>query len=77
LQLFKHPQHSEWFSTLSVVIFEVNILRNRNKHFGEEFFVFISLHFPQHIYWPTALPLLRLLPVLYLIPPINWASPQT
>jgi len=26
LQLFTNPQHSEWCSTLSVIIFEVNIV---------------------------------------------------
>jgi len=26
LQLFKHPENSEWFSIISVVIFEVNIV---------------------------------------------------
>jgi len=44
LQLFTHLQHSEWFSTLSIIIFEVNILPN--KHIGEEFCVFCIIAFP-------------------------------
>jgi len=31
LQLFTHPQHSEWFSTLSVIIFEVNIVAEQKQ----------------------------------------------
>jgi len=32
LQLFAHRETSEGFSIISVIIFEVNILLNRNKH---------------------------------------------
>jgi len=31
LQLFTHPQHSEWFSTLYVIIFEVNIVAEQKQ----------------------------------------------
>jgi len=31
LQLLTHPQHSEWFSTLSVIIFEVNIVAEQKQ----------------------------------------------
>ena len=31
LQLFTHPQHSEWFSTLSVIIFEVNSVAEQKQ----------------------------------------------
>ena len=69
-----HPQHSEWCSILSVIIFEVI---NRNKHIGEKFCVFCKFPFPSMPLLTPALPLLRLLPVFYLIPPIKWPSPQT
>jgi len=31
LQLFTYPQHSEWFSTLYVIIFEVNIVAEQKQ----------------------------------------------
>jgi len=31
LRLFTHPQHSQWFSTLSVIIFEVNIFAEKKQ----------------------------------------------
>ena len=31
LQLLTYPQHSEWFSTLSVIIFEVNIVTEQKQ----------------------------------------------
>jgi len=33
LQLFAHPEDSEWFSTIFVVIFEVNIVAEQNQAF--------------------------------------------
>jgi len=33
-----------------LLLLRSTLLLNRNKHVGEEFFVFISLHFPQHFY---------------------------
>jgi len=29
--IFKEPQHSEWFSTLSVIIFEINIVPEQKQ----------------------------------------------
>jgi len=31
MQLFTHPLHSEWFSALSVIIFEVNIVAEQKQ----------------------------------------------
>jgi len=46
------------------------LLLHRNKHIGEECFVFYKFEFQfKYFYWP--LPLLRLLPVFYVIPPMN------
>jgi len=47
LQLFTHPQHSECFSTLSVTIFEVNIVpeQKQTKRIGEDFFVYFKFAF--------------------------------
>jgi len=44
LQLFAHPEHSEYFSIISVIIFGVNIfLRNKNMDIiGNDFFGFIE-----------------------------------
>jgi len=33
LQLFRHPQNLEWFSTLSVIIFEVNIVAEKKQRY--------------------------------------------
>ena len=32
LKLCAHPENSEWFSVISVIIVEVKLLLNRNKH---------------------------------------------
>ena len=40
------------------------MLLNRNKHIGEEFFVFYKFAFPSILLLTPTLPLLRLLPVL-------------
>jgi len=50
------------------------LLLKRNNHIGEEFCVFCKFAFPSI---PSLTPALRLLPVFYLISPINLASPQT
>jgi len=59
LQLFGHPENSEWFSVISV-IFEVNIVDEQKKtEFVTIFFVFLSFHCPQLFYispCPTAAP---------------------
>ena len=49
--------------------------RNKQNVLVKTFLFILSLHFSQYFYWP--LPLVRLLLVFYLIPLINWASPQT
>jgi len=32
LQLFVHPENSEWYSIISVIILRSMLLMNRNKH---------------------------------------------
>jgi len=32
LQLFGHPENSEWFSVIFIIISEVNIVDNKNNH---------------------------------------------
>jgi len=54
-----------------LLLLRSTFLLNRNKHIGEEFFVFHKFAFPSALLLTPALPLLRLLPVFYLIPPIN------
>jgi len=41
LQLFTHPQHSEWFSTLSVIICEVNIVAEQKQTYWCRIFYFL------------------------------------
>jgi len=41
LQLFTHPQHSEWFSTLSVIIFEVKIVAEHKQTYWWIIFCFL------------------------------------
>ena len=79
LQLFTHaqPQHSVWFSTLSAIIFEVNMVAEQKQTYWWIIFVFYKFAFPSILLLTLALPLLRLLPVFYVISPINWASSQT
>jgi len=31
LQLFAHPENSEWIYSMSVIIFEVNLVSEKNK----------------------------------------------
>jgi len=47
------------------------MLLNRNKYIGEESFVFYKFAFPSILLQTPALPLLRLLPVFYVISPIK------
>jgi len=54
-----------------LVFLRSTLLLNKNKRIGEEFFVFYKLAFPSILLLSPALPLLRLLPVFYVIPPIN------
>jgi len=78
LQLFAHSQDSEWFSTIFAIIFEDDIVAEQRKKTYWRI-IFCLLHkfaFPSTLLLPPALQLLRLLPVFYLIPPINIATPQ-
>ena len=56
LQLFAHPDTSEWFSIISGIIFEVNIVAEQKQaQLVTIFFFFINLHCPQLFYWSPAL----------------------
>ena len=45
LQLFEHPENSEWFSTISVIIFEVNTVDEQKQTLLVTIFLFfISFH---------------------------------
>jgi len=60
LQQFAHPATSEWFSIISVGIFEVIIVAGTETSIiGNDFLFFVSLHCPQLFYFPPALPLSR------------------
>jgi len=59
------------------VFLRSTMLLNRNKHIGEDCFVFCKFVFPSILLLTPALALLRLLPVFYVISPINCASPLT
>jgi len=41
LKLSAHSENSEWFSVTPVIIFEVKLLLNRNKHNWQWFFCFL------------------------------------
>jgi len=56
LQLFAHPETSEWFSVISDISFEVKLLLNRNKH-NNDLFVFLQVSIVLNPL--TASPLLR------------------
>jgi len=54
LQLFAHPETTEWFSIISGIIFESTSLLNRNKYNWLRFCLFfIRLHCPQLFYCPS------------------------
>jgi len=55
LQLFAHPQNSEWFSIISVNIFEVDIVARKSILVTTCLF-FVSFQCPQFFYCPTAAP---------------------
>jgi len=40
-QLFRNPANSEWFSIISVIIFEVNIVDEQKQTDWERFFCFL------------------------------------
>jgi len=54
-----------------LVFLRSTLLLNRNKHIGEEFFVFCKFAFLSILLLTPALSLLRLLPVFYVISPMN------
>ena len=60
LQLFVHPQNSEWFSIISAIIFEVNVVAaQKQASLVTICLFFTSFHCPQLFYcppWPTVLP---------------------
>jgi len=45
LQLFVYPENPQWFYTISVVIFEVNIFAEQKQAYCNDVFVFCK--FPQ------------------------------
>jgi len=51
LQLFEHPEASEWFSIISGIIFEVSIVSEQKKAYLVTIFCFFTnLHWSQHFY---------------------------
>jgi len=54
LQLFAHPENSELFSTISLVIFEVNIATEwkQLKRSGNDIFVFCKYPLPSTLLLP-------------------------
>ena len=70
------PTFRMLFCTFCYYFLSQHCCWTETKILVKNFLFFGSLHFPQIFWWPPALSLLRLLPVFYLIPPINWASSQ-
>jgi len=57
LQLFAHPENSEWFSIIFVIIFEVNIVAEQKQAQAvKSFFLFISFYCPPLFYCPSPCP---------------------
>jgi len=51
LKLFAHPEISEWFSVISVIIFEINIVAEQKQaQVATIFLFFISFHWAQFFY---------------------------
>jgi len=59
LKLCAHPENSEWFSVISVIIVEVKLLLNRNKHNWQWFFAFYKFPLRSTILLPPVLTLLQ------------------
>jgi len=56
LQLFAQQENSEWFSIISDINFLRSILLlNRNKHIGDDLFVFYKFLLPPTLLPPTTL----------------------
>jgi len=59
LQLFTHPENSEWFSIISAIIFKVNIAHEQKQtQLTTICLFFISFHCLQ-LFYCVALPFLR------------------
>jgi len=57
LQLFAHPENSEWFSVIPAIIFEVSIVAAwKQAQLVMMFLFFASFHCPQPFHWPPAVP---------------------
>ena len=59
LKLSAHPENSEWFSTVSVIIFKVIIVAEQKQTMVTIFLYFIRVHWPRLFYCshcPTAVP---------------------
>jgi len=52
LQLFTHPQHSEWFSNFLLLFFKSTLLLKETNILVKNFLFFICVDFPQYFYWP-------------------------
>jgi len=76
LQLFTHPQHSEWFSSLCYYFWGQHCCWTETNILVKNYLVFYKFAFPAILLLTPAVPLLRLPHVFYLIPPIHWAPPQ-
>ena len=62
LQLFAHPENSEWFSIISGIIFEVNVVSAQSKDNDSDFFVFYKLPSPSILLLPPTAVLTYLAP---------------
>ena len=62
-----HNNHNGFLNFL-LLFLRSTLLLNKNKHIGEEFFVFYKFPFPSTFSLTLPLPLLRLLPAFYVIP---------
>jgi len=60
LQLFEHPETSEWFSIIPSIIFEVGIVSEQKKAYVVTIFCFLQICIALKVFsafpCPTALP---------------------
>ena len=60
MQLFEHPENSEWVSIISVIIFAVNIVAEQKLTYLVTIFLFFfKFPLPSTLTAPPALPLLQ------------------
>jgi len=52
LQLFAQQENSEWFLIISAIVFEVNIVAERNKNIDNDLLVFYKFPFPSTFVLP-------------------------